>query len=96
VKATPDHETIEPRWLTTRQAAGYICMAPSTLGNWRNLRVGPTYRKGRGGVRYHIAELERYMRRREDTVRARQAGLAQRASIHASSALGTACGRRSS
>lgn len=48
----------EGTYLTTEQAAQYLCVSKSTLENWRWLRGGPPYIKLGHLVRYKVEDLE--------------------------------------
>ncbi len=47
-------------FLTTREAARYLRLRPSTLAQWRWTGDGPTYRKFGGRVVYSQQELEEF------------------------------------
>lgn len=46
-------------WLTEKEAAARLLMAPGTLRNWRTHGLGPAFTKlPNGSIRYDAAELE--------------------------------------
>lgn len=54
--------TVTTPMLTTAEAAAHLGRKPQTLRNWRNLRTGPKY-SGRGkGIRYHVRDLDAWIR----------------------------------
>ena len=61
---TPDEprkDTVDPLhdspFLTTKEAAALLKLAPATLVNMRAARTGPKYRRHGRLIRYHIDEL---------------------------------------
>lgn len=52
-------ETSSP-YLTTKEAARYLRLRPSTLQRWRSVGGGPPYRKFGGRVVYLRLELEAF------------------------------------
>ena len=52
-------ETPSP-FLTTKEAARYLRLRPSTLAQWRWTGSGPAYRKFGGRVVYSQQELEEF------------------------------------
>ncbi len=52
-------DTTSP-FLTTREAASFLRMRPSTLERWRSAGSGPRYRKFGGRVVYTRADLEAF------------------------------------
>ena len=49
-------------WLDTRQAAAYLGLRPSSLRTFRSLGKGPRYHRAGGAVRYHVDDLDAYVR----------------------------------
>ena len=49
---------IESPFLTTAEAATYVCLSRRTLEKMRTAGNGPIYRKHGRYVRYHIADLD--------------------------------------
>ncbi|WP_067674221.1 helix-turn-helix transcriptional regulator [Nocardia miyunensis] len=48
-------------WLTRRQLAQRLGLSPKTLANWASAGKGPKFTKKFGnGVRYHIANVEKW------------------------------------
>lgn len=47
-------------FLTTREAARYLRMRPSTMERWRSSALGPRYRKFGGRVVYTQEDLEAF------------------------------------
>lgn len=72
------HQTNQPRWLTTSEAARYLedvhklDIAVTTLQNWRAVRpyTGPTYRSIRNRVSYRTDWLDEWVVREEKIVEA--------------------------
>lgn len=51
-------------WLNSTEAAEYIGVHPSTLGHWRESRIGPAFQRyDSGPVRYRRADLDAYLSR---------------------------------
>lgn len=46
---------------TRNYAADYLGVSYSTMSRWAMLRVGPTFRKVGGQVRYQQSDLDRYL-----------------------------------
>lgn len=58
---------IDPQYLSPPQAARYLGLTERCLAAWRNAGTGPAFvRLGgfTGRVRYSVAEIDRFMRRR--------------------------------
>jgi hypothetical protein len=53
-------------WLTTVQAATYLASTPGTLKAWRALGSGPRYHGRHRFVRYHVDDLDAFMRKEDD------------------------------
>ena len=51
-------------FMTTKQAARYLCLSSQTLDKMRVLATGPRYRKHGRYVRYHIDELNAWSEHR--------------------------------
>lgn len=51
-------------FMTTKQAALYLCLAPQTLDKMRVMATGPRYRKHGRYVRYHVDELNAWSEHR--------------------------------
>lgn len=51
-------------FMTTKQAARYLCLAPQTLDKMRVIATGPRYRNHGRYVRYHIEELNAWSEQR--------------------------------
>jgi len=51
-------------FLSTKQAALYLCLSSQTLDKMRVMATGPRYRKHGRYVRYHIDELNAWSERR--------------------------------
>jgi hypothetical protein len=49
-------------WMTTAAAAEYLGCTPGTLKTWRAAGAGPKYHGRHRFVRYHVAELDAYVR----------------------------------
>jgi len=49
-------------WLDTRGAAEYLKSTPGTLKTWRASGEGPRYHGRDRFVRYHVADLDAFMR----------------------------------
>lgn len=49
-------------WLDTRGAAEYIKSTPGTLKTWRAAGGGPRFHGKHRFVRYHVADLDAFMR----------------------------------
>ena len=51
--------------MTSRQAAAYLQVSPSTLERWRRVKSGPSFiRLGgpvRGPIRYRVADLDDFV-----------------------------------
>ena len=47
-------------FLTEKNAAIYLQVAPATLSRWRWAGKGPTFRKFEGAVRYALSDLEAF------------------------------------
>lgn len=55
--------TVETQMLTTAEAAAYLGRAPRTLQNWRNnLHIGPKYSGTGTGIRYHVRDLDAWIK----------------------------------
>lgn len=55
-------------WRTADEAASYLRIAPKTLRVWRYRGLGPRYSRLAGPyspVRYHIGDLEAWLRERQ-------------------------------
>jgi excisionase family DNA binding protein len=57
-----DDNTGQTPWLSPEQAAIYLGVAIGTLRNWTSQRYVPFARRGRV-VRYHRAELDKWLSR---------------------------------
>ncbi len=53
-------ETTSP-YFTTREAAGYLRLQPSTLERWRSVGGGPPYQKFGGRVVYLRDDLDAFV-----------------------------------
>lgn len=65
IRAVVREELGSPRspWLDTERAAEYLGSTPGTLKNWRATGQGPRYSVIQSRlVRYHAAELDRFVR----------------------------------
>lgn len=49
-------------WLNTEQAADYLKSTPGTLKSWRATGAGPRFHGTHRFVRYHIDDLDAFMR----------------------------------
>jgi hypothetical protein len=49
-------------WMTTVAAARYLSSTPGTLKTWRASGTGPKHHGTHRFVRYHIGDLDRFMR----------------------------------
>jgi hypothetical protein len=49
-------------WLNTAQAAEYLKANPDTLETWRKRGCGPRHHGGHRFVRYHVDDLDAWMR----------------------------------
>ena len=50
------------RWLSSREAAQYMGVAPSTAAKWRQRGIGPMYSCALGrDPRYRLSDLENFM-----------------------------------
>ena len=59
--------TFEDKLLTTREAAAYLTVSPSTLAYWRATGWGPKYvRLGCRSVRYRQLDLSAYVAERQN------------------------------
>lgn len=56
---------MESPYLTTKEAAALLKLAPATLKNMRVKSVGPKYRKHGRVVRYHIDDLNAWSASRQ-------------------------------
>jgi hypothetical protein len=57
------NESLSSPWLSTKQAADYICSTPDTMRMWRVRGAGPRFHgKGRF-IRYHRDDLDAFVRR---------------------------------
>ena len=52
-------------FLTSKEAAYYLCLAAQTLEKMRMTGVGPSYRKHGNFVRYHINDLDAWSEKRQ-------------------------------
>lgn len=50
------------KWLSTKEAADYLRFHRDTLRRYRRLRIGPRYSKIGRVVRYHIDDLDEWVR----------------------------------
>ena len=56
-----DARPVTPGYLTEREAAAFLSLAPETLRTWRARRTGPPYVKlGGRAVRYPVAGLRQW------------------------------------
>lgn len=56
----PIKAALTARYLTSEEAAGFLCLSPRTLEKQRTNGGGPPYRKFGRAVRYSMADLERW------------------------------------
>jgi hypothetical protein len=49
-------------WMTTVAAARYLSSTPGTLKTWRASGAGPKHHGTHRFVRYHVSDLDRFMR----------------------------------
>jgi hypothetical protein len=49
-------------WMTTVAAARYLSSTPGTLKTWRASGTGPKHHGSHRFVRYHIGDLDRFVR----------------------------------
>lgn len=54
----------ESPFLTSKEAAYYLCLAAQTLEKMRQTGEGPSYRKHGSYVRYHINDLDAWSEER--------------------------------
>ncbi|MEJ0010182.1 MAG: helix-turn-helix domain-containing protein [Alphaproteobacteria bacterium] len=68
MKAKQHNSTIQPQkhlspWMTTEQAAEYMCCNPITVRRWRTEGKGPRFvTVNRHTIRYHIDEIEAFLK----------------------------------
>lgn len=48
-------------YLTTKQLAEHLALAPGTLNNWRALKSGPPFKKLGKAIRYKLSEVLRWL-----------------------------------
>jgi hypothetical protein len=53
-------------WMTTVAAARYLSSTPGTLKTWRASGAGPKHHGTHRFVRYHVSELDQFMRGEEE------------------------------
>lgn len=53
--------SIERKWLTTEEAAGYLSLSVKTLWNRRSMRQRPHCKKIGKVLRYHLDELDNFI-----------------------------------
>ncbi len=59
----PDHATLPPRYLRTKEAAQLLSLSARTLEKHRTYGTGPAYHKLGGRVVYSIDDLESWVQR---------------------------------
>ncbi|MCE8519237.1 helix-turn-helix domain-containing protein [Ruegeria pomeroyi] len=59
----PDHATLPPRYLRTKEAAQFLSLSARTLEKHRTYGTGPAYHKLGGRVVYSIEDLEAWVQR---------------------------------
>jgi hypothetical protein len=57
--------TVTSPWMTTVAAARYLSSTPGTLKTWRASGAGPKRYGTHRFVRYHVADLDQFMRGEE-------------------------------
>ncbi len=62
VQRTVERLSPSSPWLTTEQAAAYLKSTPGTLETWRKKGRGPAYHGGHRFTRYHVGDLDAWMR----------------------------------
>ncbi len=51
---------LPPRFLSTNEAARFLCLSPRTLEKYRSHGTGPMYRKLGGRIEYSIDDLQNW------------------------------------
>ena len=55
------HDPAPPHYLRRADAAAYLGLSPSTLGNWASAGIGPSYSRLGGATVYAVADLDAYV-----------------------------------
>ena len=66
---------INDRYVTTREAADFLGVAPGTLANWRVLGCGPNFVKLNSSVRYAASTLATFAAARSRSSTSAEAGV---------------------
>ena len=66
VREIGQNEVLISPWLRTREAAIYMNMAEATLSRFRNENKGPVFCKKGNMAFYHVQDLDRWLKEKED------------------------------